>query len=221
MERLNGNIFFALLVLFLSMAAAVVGAATTDKDWVLIDGIAATIDGNPVLRSDVLMEKDFGLLGKVDGSSGFAELLEPYLNRLLIMRELEDIGGFRLSEGQAEESFAKFLDGSGGRAEFEEKLSFWGATEEEIFGRFTQALLASLYTESRLKFLVKIIPSDIEKAYAEDPGRWGDSGIFEAWERIKQDLAEESLEVERERWMTSLRKRYHLIISNGEGEPPQ
>ena len=209
---------FILLMLF-PVGSVVAGPA--EGDWALIDGIVATIDGIPVLRSDVLMEKDFGLLEAADGGKGFLGLLEPYLNRLLIMRELDDLGGYRLAEGEAEKSFAGYVAGAGGPTALEKKMRIWGVEEEDVFGRFKEALLASLYTESRIRFLVKVVPSDIERAYADDPGRWGNVGLFEAWENIKSDLVKESFELEKERWLNSLEKRYRLSMPTPGKDPLQ
>jgi len=205
--------------MLLSMNIAVAAPAVPDR--ILVDGIVATIDDSPVLSSDILLEEDFGLLETAGGSGGFRELLDSHLNRLLIMKELDDIGGFRLMDGQAERSFTGYLAGLGGRTAFEKKLKMWGVEEEDVFGWYKQVLLVSLYTESRMKFLVKVVPSDIEQAYAQDPGRWGNVGIFEAWETVKSDLVGESFEVEKERWLSSLKKRYHLMMSPQEGEPLQ
>ena len=221
MERLPENILPALLALLMLLPMNIAVAAPAVPDRILVDGIVATIDDSPVLSSDILLEEDFGLLETAGGSGGFRELLDSHLNRLLIMKELDDIGGFRLMDGQAEEAFAGYLDRLGGRTAFEKKMKMWGVEEEDVFGWYKQVLLASLYTESRMKFLVKVVPSDIEQAYAEDPGRWGNVGIFEAWETIKSDLVGESFEVEKERWLSSLKKRYHLMMSPQEGEPLQ
>ncbi len=220
MEPLFRNILPVILILLMLPPFRLAAAEPAEGGWIRVDGIVATIDGIPILRSDVLMEEDFGLLeAAVNGGKGFLGLMEPYLNRLLIMRELDDLGGFRLAEGEAEDAFAGYLAGAGGPRVLEEKMRRWGIEEGDVFGRFKEAFLASLYTESRIRFLVKVVPSDIERAYAEDPGRWGNVGLFEAWENIKSDLVGESFEMEKERWLSSLKKRYHLSISTPEEDP--
>jgi hypothetical protein len=211
MNLLSRNILPAILLLLVPFPLTAAGEPV-ESAWIQVDEIVATIDGDPVLRSDILMEKDFGLLETVEEESGFPELLEAYLNRLLIERELDDIGGFRLAEGEAENSFTAFVAGKGGREAFEGKVKVWGVSEEEIFLRYRQALLASYYTENRIRFLVKVVPTDIEKAYEEDPEKWGGIGLFEAWDAIKSELMEESFEVEKERWISSLKERYRLMM---------
>ncbi len=199
------------LVLALLFGVAPVGAAEpfpSGQEWDLVDGVAAIVDGEAVLVSDIALEEDFGLL-KTSGENGeFAELLDLYINRLLILKEQEDVGGFRLEEEQVREAFAEYIANLGGLEAFEAKLQLWGIGEEEITGRFRQAMLASLYAESRIRFLVKVLPSDVEKAYEEDPERWGNAGVFEAWDEIREALVQKSFEQEKERWLKSLRERY-------------
>lgn len=195
--------------------------ADDSRDWIVVDGIVATIKEVPVLRSDVLMEEDFGLLKTSDLNGEFYGLLESYLNRLLILKELEDIGGFRLAEGQAEGAYREYLAEYDDMTVFREKLDRWGISEREVYKRLDRALLASLYTESRIKFFVKVIPSDVEKAYEENPERWGNTGVFEAWETIKSELMEESFRREKDRWLASLRQRYDLVMFETVESPQQ
>lgn len=211
---------FALLWLIVPAGSAR-PEALPEQGWVLVDGIAAAIDGVPVLRSDIAMEADFGLLTGPDGAGAFSELLDLYLNRILILRELEDVGGFRLEDRQVEEAFEAYLRNLGGTEVFDRKLKGWSVGEEEIVGRFRQGLLASLYAEDRIRFLVKVLPSDVEKAYAENPEKWGNRSVFEAWESIREELVQESFSQEKERWIKSLRNRYSLeVFPPAEGEAP-
>jgi hypothetical protein len=100
-------------------------------------------------------------------------------------------------------------------------LKTWGIDEKEVYRRLERALLVSLYTESRIRFFVKVVPSDIENAYAENPQRWGDVPIFEVWESIKFELTKESFEREMNRWLDSLRERYRLSVFEESGESLQ
>ena len=149
------------------------------------------------------------------------EMLDSYLNRLLILNEIDDIGGFRLTDGQAENAYLGYVEGFDDRTIFESKLKTWGIDEKEVYRRLERALLASLYTESRIRFFVKVVPSDIENAYAENPQRWGDVPIFEVWESIKSELTKESFEREMNRWLDSLRERYRLSVFEESGESLQ
>jgi hypothetical protein len=188
------------------------------QHWTVVDEIVATINNVPVLRSDVQLEADFGLLEPPNETGNFKEMLDSYLNRLLILNEIDDIGGFRLTDGQAENAYLGYMEGFNDRTIFESKLKTWGIDEKEVYRRLERALLASLYTESRIRFFVKVVPSDIENAYAENPQRWGDVPIFEVWESIKSELTKESFEREMNRWLDSLRERYRLSVFEESGE---
>ncbi|UCF88016.1 MAG: hypothetical protein JSV70_06200 [bacterium] len=178
----------------------------------------AAIGETPVLETDILMEMDLGLLGSSHLGADFNRLLEAYLNRMLILREVEEVGGFRLTAGQAEGAYQGYLLNYESREEYELKLTTWGIDEQEVFNRLGRALLASLYTESRIQFFVNILPSDIERAYEEDPERWGDATVYEVWEAIRSELVQETYQRERDRWLQTLRDRYDLIVYKMNGE---
>lgn len=212
------SILLALAVLTGAARSGPARSGALEAEWALVDGIVATVDGDPVLLSEVMMERDFELLKGSGQTVDLPGLLDLYINRLLILKELEDVGGFRLDQGQEEEAFGEYLRNLGGKEVFSGKLEKWGVSGEEIAGRFRRALLASFYAESRIRFLVKVLPSDIEKAYAEDPGKWGGRTVIEVWEEIRDELVQESFAQEKERWLKSLRDRYQLEIFPLEGD---
>lgn len=207
-----------LIILVLLGPAAVLAQGEEPGGWVRADSIVAAIGQTPVLETDILMEMDLGLLGSSHLGADFNRLLEAYLNRMLILREVEEVGGFRLTAGQAEGAYQGYLLNYESREEYELKLTTWGIDEQEVFNRLGRALLASLYTESRIQFFVNILPSDIERAYEEDPERWGDATVYEVWEAIRSELVQETYQRERDRWLQTLRDRYDLIVFKMNGE---
>ncbi len=184
--------------------------------WTRVDSIVAVISGAPILESDILMAVDFGLLESSQPGDGFDELLEAYLNRMLILREVEEVGGFRLTAGQAEGAYQGYLLRYESREDYEAKLQVWGVDEEVVQNKLSQALLVSLYTESHIQFFVNVLPSDIEKAYEEDRERWGGTTIYEVWETIRSELLQSTYRRERDRWLSTLRERYDLIVMTTE-----
>ena len=188
-------------------------------EWTRVDSIVATISGAPILETDILMEMDLGLLESSHLGGGFGQLLEPYLNRLLILKEVEEVGGFRLTTGQAAGAYQGYLLRYENKEEYEGKLQMWGITEEEVLGRLSRALLVSLYTESRIQFFVNVLPSDIEKAYEEDQESWGEATIYEVWESVRSELLQSTYRMERDRWLSTLRTRYDLTVYYVNGEP--
>jgi hypothetical protein len=187
-------------------------AEEVEPPWKIVDRMVAVLDSVPVLLSDVLMESDLGLLPSLGSEDGFGTLLEPYLNRLMIQKEVEEVGSFRLSPGQYDSAFKGFLAGFSGRDDFEDKLEYWGVDEQEVRRRLARALIVSLYTESRIQFFIRVLPSDVERAYREDPDKWGGRLLYDAWNDIRESLLEEAFTLERERWLKTLRQRYELRI---------
>lgn len=206
---------FLLLCTFSSIAQS-----SESAEWTRVDSIVATISGAPILETDILIEIDLGLLESSHLGDDFSVLMEAYLNRMLILREVEEVGGFRLSAGQAEGAYQGYLLRYESIDDYEAKLQIWGIDEEKVQSRLNRALLVSLYTESRIQYFVNILPSDIEKAYEEDRERWGDATIYEVWETIRSELLLSTYRKEKDRWLSTLRRRYDLTIYslNGESE---
>ncbi len=185
-------------------------------EWTEVDRIVATINGNPVMLSDIMIEHEFGLLEPPRGEAGsIDELIEPYLNRLLILEEIGEVGGFSISKTQAEGAFKGYMTTFGGGSAFNNKNEEWGTDPVDIKRRLTRALTASLYTESRIRFFVNILPSDVEEAYTKEPDRWGEGSLFAVWDTIRETLQEEAFRRERDRWLASLKTRYNLHMING------
>ena len=207
--------YYFIITLLLMLGAQVPGSSLADNavdDWEVIDRVVAVLDGIPVLLSDVLMERELGLLEAPGAGNGLGKLLQPYLNRLMIANEVEEVGSFRLSPGQFKGAFSGFLAGFESRDDFERKLQHWGIDEGEFRRRLARALTVSLYTESRIQYFVRVLPSDVERAYAESPERWGERLIYEAWDDIRESLIEEAFVREMDKWLGTLRTRYHLEI---------
>jgi len=211
-------IFFSVFTLLTVHPFLSFGQTGGASGWTRADSIVATIDGEPVLESDVLMEIDFGLLESPQLGKEFGNLLNAYLNRRLILMEVQEVGGFRLTAGQAESAYQGYLLRYENLESYEKKLQSWGIGEGKVLDMLQDALLASLYTESRIQFYVNILPSDIEKAYEEDRERWGSTTLYEAWETIKSELLQATYVKERDRWLSSLRDRYDLKILTTYGE---
>ena len=189
-----------------------IAQSSESAGWTRVDSIVATISGAPILETDILMEMDLGLLESAHLGGGFNVLMEAYLNRMLILREVEEVGGFRLTAGQAEGAYQGYLLRYENIDDYEAKLRMWGIGEEEVLSRLSRALLVSLYTESRIQYFVNILPSDIEKAYEEDRERWGKVTIYEVWETIRSELLQSTYRMERDRWLSTLRRRYDLTV---------
>lgn len=191
-------------------AVAVRGESGISMPGTLLDAVIAVIEGEPVLLSDVMMEHDLGLLEPVDGEGEVDALLVPYLNRLAIIREAEEIGSFSLASGQIKGAYGGYLSRFESDEAFKAKLQQWGIDEQEVIRRLIRALTVSLYTESRIQFFIGVLPSEIEETYQKDPQRWGDRELFEVWNEIRDSLQEEAFARERKRWLDTLWKRYRV-----------
>ena len=217
------RITFTILLLLLAFSPAVHVAAEPDGTVeaappILLDGVIAVIEEEPVLLSDVMMEHDLGLLEPASGEKDIKALLIPYLNRLVIIREAEEVGSFNLASGQIQGAYKGYLSRFENDWAFETKLEQWGIDEKEVIRRLVRALTVSLYTESRIQFFIGVLPSEIEETYQKDPERWGGRELFEVWNEIRESLQEQAFARERTRWLDTLWERYRvelLEVRNG------
>lgn len=212
----TGRRMICLFMLLLLCTFSSIAQSSESAEWTRVDSIVATISGAPILETDILIEIDLGLLESSHLGDDFSVLMEAYLNRMLILREVEAVGGFRLSAGQAEGAYQGYLLRYESIDDYEAKLQIWGIDEEKVQSRLNRALLVSLYTESRIQYFVNILPSDIEKAYEEDRERWGDATIYEVWETIRSELLLSTYRKEKDRWLSTLRHRYELTVMTSE-----
>ena len=220
MTRITFNILSIILTFLLAThAIALPDESGEPGPWVELDGVIAIVAGEPVLLSDVVMEHDLGLLEPTADEKGFKALLKPYLNRLVIIREAEEIGSFTLASGQIKGAYSGFRSRFEDEEGFEAKLKQWGIDEQEVIIRLVRALTVSLYTESRIQFFIGVLPSEIEQAYQEDPEKWGNRELFEVWNEIRETLQEQAFNREKARWLDTLWERYQVdVFKVGNGE---
>lgn len=187
----------------------------TGSAWRELDRILALVNGAPCLLSDLLLEKDFGLLQGGEGGDDLESLSRAYLQRRLILEEIREFGGFSFSPGELSGAVTGYLSRFPVEGDFDARLARWGISRDEIVKRLEDALTASLYTESRIRFLVQVLPADVENEYRSDPARWGGKSLEEAWGEVRDAVATEAFSREVERWIASLRDRYQLTLFEG------
>ncbi len=197
--------------------AALLAAPSADVPWTELDRVVAEVNGAPILLSDLSLERDFGLLSSGEGE--VSGLFTAYLNRRMIAEEIREFGGFTVPPEQLASSRAAFLARFPDREVLRGRLSRWGVTEEEVLLRVDEALTVSLYTESRVRFFVQVLPREIEEAYAKDPSRWGGRALEEAWNDVRDALSAEVFVREVERWLANLRERYRVTVLVPEEAP--
>jgi len=187
-------------------------AGAPGDDWQELDRVIAVVNGAPVLLSDLFLESDLGLLEGAGGTRDVESLSRSYLSRRMVLEEIREFGGFSLSPAELAGAVSGYLSRFPGEGEFERRLSRWGIPREEVVRRLGDALTASLYTESRVRFFVQVLPSDVEREYARDPSRWGGKSLEEAWAEIREEVAARAFDREVERWMGHLRERYRVTV---------
>ncbi len=187
-------------------------AGTAAEPWVLMDRVAAVVNGSPILLSDIQMEKDFGLLEGEEGAADEESLSRVYLRRKMILEEVREFRGFSLAPAEYQGAATGFLLRFADQAAFPALLQRWKVSREEILRRLDDALTASLYTENRVRFFIQILPGDVERAFATDAERWKGRTLEEAWSEIQAELTDEAFRREVERWLDNLRDRYRVVV---------
>jgi hypothetical protein len=195
-----------------SAAARAANTADGSGGWVVLDRVVARVNGSPVLLSDIMLERDLGLLEGEQGATDEASLISIYLRRRMILEEVREFGGFSLSPAESQGASAGYLRRFPDPAAFSTLLDRWGITRGEVLRRLEEALTASLYTESRVRFFIQVLPGDVERAYAGDPPRWKGVSLEKAWAEIQGELTGEAFRREVGRWLDVLRDRYRVEV---------
>src|SRR5512138_3277549 len=206
-----------LAFLFLGSCLAHPAFSSSDASLTELDRVVAEVNGTPILLSDLELERDLGLL--TSGERNGAGSLAAFLNRRMIAEEIREFGGFTVPPEELARARSAFLARFPDRGELARRLARWGVDLEEVLRRVDEALTVSLYTESRVRFFVQVLPGEIEEAYAKDPARWGGRALEEAWNDVRDDLAREVFVREVERWMANLRERYRVTVLAPEEAP--
>jgi hypothetical protein len=216
--------FLAAVTLTLLVAGpglSATAAVPAGGGWEELDRVIAEVNGGPILLSDLLLEKEFGLLEGVGGSTDLENLSRSYLRRRMILEEIREFGGFSVSSAEVQGAWSGYLSRYPDPDQFDRLLSRWRVAREEISRRLTEALSASLYTENRVRFFVQVLPSEIEAAYVADPARFGGKTLEEAWGALRDELTARAFEREVERWMGNLRDRYRVVVFDWPEKKPQ
>lgn len=197
-QRLGLLIILPLLLFKVSMAGAI-----------LIDRIAAVIDGEVITYSDVQIEEIFKLS---EGSE--REVLERLIDRRLLLREAEK---FKITETEEDSKEIQRRLQDIKRLISEDKFSIflreYNLAESDILERLKQGMIVEKFIDFRINFFV-VISDDVIKAYYNGhKDEFGDRAVEDAFSQIKTRLFQAESGRRLEDYLNQLRRKAKISVN--------
>ncbi len=203
MLLLRLSVSFLLICVLLSSGMAV------QTDALLIDKIAAVVDGEVITYKDVQVA---AILKLSEGDE--KEVLQTLIDRILLLREAEK---FKIAEnGEDSRRIQKILDdlkSSLTEERFYNILREHDLTESEVIKMIKDKVRAEKFIDFRINFFVVISNDSINAFYVEHSEEFGEKPLSEVYEHIKTQLFSMESEKRLEEYLKGLRKRVKILVN--------
>ncbi len=181
-------------VLSLLLCAAVAAAPASGA----LDSIVARVDREVLTWSEVLQEREFlRATGDPDGGLSVEAIREEMVRGTLMALEAER-QLLRIEPGEVEEQVEAWAGRGGG--DFWPSLQRFGIDRRWLQARARRILLAGRFRVA-MRELTFVSEADIRDAYRREIGEFSERPAEEAWEIIRDRLAETVFQGEMEQWL--------------------
>jgi len=212
------------------ISLAMVVAALAAGAGEVLDRVAATVNGHPILLSDVSDELRYECLLSGRGPAQ-CDLSPPQttmaLDRLVDQELLGEQMGPEIKTPRAEEiekqmaSLQADLLRAHPRASWDELLSRYGLSEKSIEQRVTRELRELAFLDARFRPSIQVTPGEIEQYYKEQlvpnlkPG--DPEGLAAATGKIREILVQGKINQMLDSWLATLRRQARIHIAQADG----
>ena len=203
--------------------AAIVIVATSANAGERLDGIAATVNGHPIMESEVQEELAYEcLMGQQNcGSAGAAQrqsALDHLINQQLIAQQMQQTHFPRqtISAPQLPELRAQLVATKSGDVAWRQLLQRYGLSEDVIAQRLTFQADTLRFTDNHFRSTVRISPQAIERYYREQfVPRLGGRSVPElaaVEAKIRELLTQQAITEQANAWLESLRQHSRIEV---------
>jgi parvulin-like peptidyl-prolyl isomerase len=200
------------------------GAATQLSGQEVIDRIAARVENDIILLSDVRALARYQQL--VDGKSeSDAQILDRLIDQWIVRNEAETARFPRPTEDDVTQGVERVQKSFPSAQEFEARKKQIGLTDSDIGNMVSSQLYLSNYLDSRFRPSAKIEPKEVEDFYnkaviprAQARGQEPPS-LDAARDYIHEALTQRSINEQAERWLNESRGRVHVEKLLEQGTP--
>lgn len=208
-------------------------AALAAQSGELLDRIVATVNGRPILQSELTDEVRFEafMSGKNPGdvtSSDVKSALDRLVDQKLIKGQARPADTKRLDPADVDRKIQTLKTEYAKRVEpdsWATALSRYGIGEDVIREHVTEELTELLIVDARLRPSIQIDPQEIKTYYQQKllpalpPGQR--TSLRDATPQIRELLVQEHINQQLEPWLQSLRGQADIhYIDSSEAQPP-
>lgn len=181
----------------------------------LIDGIAARVDTDIILMSDVrdLSRYQNFLDDKHESDSA---VLDRLIDQWIVRNEAKAALFPQPSDEDVQRSLERLKRSFSSPEAFEEREKQWGLTDDDVLRMLKSQLYLSNYLDSRFRASIQIDEKDVEEFYktrvvprAESRGRTPPT-LDAARPFIQEALVQQAINVQADRWLKESRTRLRV-----------
>ncbi len=197
------------------VAILLLGWASFTRAQELVDRIAARVDTDIILLSDVRELSRYQLF--VDGKSeSDAEILDRLIDQWMVRSEAKAALFPQPSDEEVQRSLGRLKRSFSSTEEYEERKKQTGLTDEDVERMLRSQLYLSNYLDSRFRASIQIAEKDIEEFYntrvvprAESRGQTPPT-LEAARGFIQEALVQRAINVQADRWLKESRGRLRV-----------
>lgn len=197
------------------VAVLLLGWASFTRGQELVDRIAARVDTDIILMSDVRELSRYQLF--VDGKSeSDAEILDRLIDQWMVRSEAKAALFPQPSDEEVQRSLGRLKRSFSSPEEYEERKKQSGLTDEDVERMLRSQLYLSNYLDSRFRASIQIAEKDIEEFYktrvvprAESRGQTPPT-LEAARGFIQEALVQRAINVQADRWLKESRGRLRV-----------
>ncbi len=208
---------FALAASVLILSPAGAGAA----EEVEIDKIAAVIEQQPILLSDLEIEarvaliQQGGLAAADAGALGhevLARTLDHVINQRLVQREADRLQVLRLEDAARRQAYEDFVRQLGGEMPFQAFLARHGIGAQQIVAILEREQRVAQFLTNKVGLGARVAEADVREYFDAHPERFGQSAFAAVRPAIAAMLTRERVRELTRQFLDDLRARAQLRI---------
>jgi hypothetical protein len=202
-------------IVFALVAALIAPAAKGVRGQEVVDRLAARVEGDVILLSDVRVLARYQQL--VDGKSeSDAQILDRLIDQWIVRNEAETARFPRPSDDDIARGVERVQKSFPSSADYEARKKEVGLTDADIRNMVAGQLYLSSYLDSRFRPSAKVEAKDVEDFYdkaviprAQARGQ-APPTLDAARDYIREALVQRSIDEQAERWLNESRGRVHV-----------
>jgi parvulin-like peptidyl-prolyl isomerase len=211
-------------VLNLSLILAVLMASKAVLSQEVIDRVAARVENDIILASDVRALGRYQVF--IDGKSeSDAQILDRLIDQWIVRNEASAARYPQPSDEEVQRSLARLKRSFSSPAEFEDRRRQSGLSSEELLAMVKSQLYLNNYLDTRFRPSTQVEEKDVEKFYKERVVPRAESrgqtppALADARDFIQEALVQGAIDEQADRWLKESRSRIRVENLLNESKP--